>query len=184
MRTIVLLFMLFLSLAARATPAKDAESLEHIKNNFQWMNEKNSKAFRIQTAENSSSNLRVKVVDPDGNFRVFGYTEKQIVAMSGDEHGGACTHEHDHDDIANRWCHASIVKLADAALRSLGVNPLVAASAAASIFVYKEYGYDLHPSKADLVVVADQSVYSSDDLDISFTMFGDGSPFIILHKKF
>lgn len=185
MRLFILFFVfIFGSSTFAATSSDDAEALEHIKNNFQWMNEQSQKASRLQPIQEDAPAMHVKVIDADGRFRVFGYTEKEILAMSGDEHGQACSHLHDHDDIGNRWCHASIVKFADAALRSLGINPLIAASAAASIFVYKEYGYDEHPSKADLVVMADQSIYSSEDLDISFTLFGDGAPFIVLHKKF
>lgn len=171
------------SVFAQSTPPGD-EIDERIQANFDWVNARANQRDFVPKRADESAIVKVQLVDADGTFRVFGFSEQEILKMNGDDHGGACSPRHNHDDIANRWCHASIVKVVDAALRSIGVPPLIAASAAASIFVFKEYAYDLHPSHADLVAVADQNIYSSDDLNISFTLFGDGSPFIVLRKRF
>ncbi|WP_347358920.1 hypothetical protein [Bdellovibrio sp.] len=119
--------------------------------------------------------------------RVFGFTEKDVLAMDGDPNGAACSRRHIHDDYSNRWCHAYFIKLADTYLRSHGVNKHVAALIAASTFLPKEYLYDKNPSMADLAVV-EYEVYRSDNprkpTRITMTLFGDKTAFVTIERKF
>lgn len=119
--------------------------------------------------------------------RVFGFTEKDVLAIDGDPNGAACSSKHIHDDYSNRWCHAYFIKLADTYLRSKGVNKHLAALIAASTFVPKEYLYDKNPSMADLAVV-EYEVYNSEEprkpTRVTLTFFGDKTAFVTFERKF
>ena len=121
----------------------------------------------------------VEVYEPD--IKVFGYTEKEVMDYVSDPNGHACSTQHIHGDLANRWCHAMIVKIIDETLKSYDINKFASGILAASVFLPKEYLIDLHPSKADLVI-SDFKVFQNKDSKNSssatVTVFGDGMIFI------
>lgn len=120
-------------------------------------------------------------------FKVFGYSEKEVLEMVDDPNGAACSSKHIHNDMANRWCHGAVVKFIDGNLKAAGVNKHLSALLGASVFLPKEYLIDLHPSKGDLVI-ADYEIYhvknAKGSTKATVTVFGDGLVFINLTKKF
>lgn len=135
-----------------------------------------------------NDNLKYAVVThTKEDFSVFGYTEKEILNMVDDPNGAACSDKHNHDDMANRWCHGAVVKFIGGNLNAAGLNKTVSALLGASVFLPKEYLIDLHPSKADLVI-ADYEIYkvknAKGSTKATITIFGDGMVFLNLEKKF
>lgn len=132
-----------------------------------------------------NNKAHIVVEFPNQPPRVFGLSEKDVLEMDGDPNGAACSAAHIRNDMSNRWCHAIIVKVIQETLKKNGVPNIIASLAGASVFVVKEYGYDLKPSKPDLVL-ADVEVFKSKkgDKKVTFTAFGDGMFFINFEKKF
>lgn len=122
-----------------------------------------------------------------GPVKVFGFTEQDVLAHDGDPQGAACSSQHNQGDMSNRWCHAYFVKLTNSYLLSQGVNKQLSAVLSASIFVPKEYLYDLHPSKSDLVM-AEYEVFSREKRNrktrMTMTVFGDKAMFLTFEKQF
>ena len=133
--------------------------------------------------KNNKAHIVVEL--PNQPPKVFGLSEKDVLEMDGDPNGAACSDAHIRNDMSNRWCHAMIVKVIQETLKKNGVPNIIASLAGASVFVVKEYGYDLKPSKPDLVL-ADVEVFKSKkgDKKVTFTAFGDGMFFINFEKKF
>lgn len=147
-----------------------------------------SVSYSINTAPDRRMVVMTAPKDPRQQpVRVFGFTEKDVLAMDGDPNGAACSRRHIHDDYSNRWCHGYFIKLADTYLRSKGVNKHLAAIIAASTFVPKEYLYDKNPSMADLAVV-EYEIYRSDNprksTRVTMTLFGDKTAFVTMERKF
>lgn len=137
-----------------------------------------------------SHGRRVVVIDNTGAtkegqpvFRTMGFTEKEVLNLVNDEHGASCSQKHLQGDLANRWCHASIVKVIDRSLRAQGISPVLAAIAGAAFFVPKEFLIDKNPSASDLVT-ADLDAYKNRNTKVEVSIFGDGAIFITLNKRF
>ncbi|RPJ75289.1 MAG: hypothetical protein EHM20_09180 [Alphaproteobacteria bacterium] len=137
----------------------------------------------------STEELKYSVVAKyNEEFRVFGFSEKEVLEFVGDKKNErACTPDHIHDDLANRWCHGAVVKVIDETLKANGVNKIISALVSASFFLPKEYLVDLHPSKADLVI-SDFEMFNLQDakggVKGTITIFGDGMVFFNFNKKF
>ncbi len=119
-------------------------------------------------------------------LRILGITEQEALMRSGDEFGvNSCSDKHLQGDMANRWCHGSIVKLADSALRdNTNINKYITNLLAASIFLPKEFLMDTNPSAGDLVLT-DIPIYDNANGDkIELTVFGDGLFYVHFTKKF
>lgn len=141
-------------------------------------------------SERSNSGRRVVVIDNTGAakdgrpvFRTMGFTEKEVLGLVGDEQGATCSKKHLQGDLANRWCHASVVKVIDRSLRAQGISPVLAALAGAAFFVPKEFLIDKNPSASDLVA-ADLEAYQNKNTKVEVSIFGDGAIFITLNKRF
>lgn len=141
-------------------------------------------------AEQANRKMVVVTATPEKKFQpltVFGFTEKDVLTADGDPQGAACSHKHDQGDMSNRWCHAQIVKLADSYMRSKGLNKELSAIFSASIFVPKEYLYDLHPSMSDLVM-AEYEIFSHTKQQkttrMTVTAFADKAVFFTFQKQF
>jgi len=139
---------------------------------------------------------KVRTIDNyrNGPARVFGLTEKESLILSGDEHGSACTSGiHDHGDMANRWCHASVSKFVSGLLREGGQSRNVAGAAGLGVFLAKEYGFDKKASPSD-IVLADYELYDSARVPggadrrqrtfLGLSVFGDGAAFINLISEY
>lgn len=139
---------------------------------------------------------KVRTIDHfrDGPARVFGMTEKEALILSNDEHGSACTGPiHDHGDMANRWCHASVSKFVSALLREGGSSRALAGAAGLGVFVAKEYGFDRVASPSD-IVLADFELYDSarsprgavrrQRTFLGLSVFGDGATFFNLISEY
>lgn len=137
----------------------------------------------------STEELKYSVVAKHNEeFRVFGFSEKEALDFVGDRRNDrACSPDHIHDDLANRWCHGAVVKVVDETLKANGVNKIISALLSASVFLPKEYLIDLHPSKADLVI-SDLEMFNLKDsiggVKGTITIFGDGMVFLNFNKKF
>lgn len=136
-----------------------------------------------QFAAKNKAHIVVEI--PNQPPKVFGLAEKDVLAMDGDPNGAACSDDHIRNDMSNRWCHAIIVKVIQETLKKNGMPSILASLAGASVFVVKEYGYDLKPSKPDLVL-ADVEIFKSKkgDKKVTFTAFGDGMFFINFENRF
>lgn len=123
--------------------------------------------------------------DEMNTVKVFGLTQKNAVSMDGDPNGTACSKRHYNDDISNRWCHSIFVKIVDTKLRDLGVPKSLAALAAGSIFLPKEFLIDQNPSPADLMI-ADFGLYqfAENSGNVSISLFGDGATILSIEKTF
>lgn len=141
--------------------------------------------YKVENQFSKKDKAHIVVEFPDQPPRVFGLSEKDVLAMDGDPNGAACSDDHIRNDMSNRWCHAIIVKVIQETLKKHGVPNIIASLAGASVFVVKEYGYDLKPSKPDLVL-ADVEIFKSKkgDKKVTFSAFGDGMFFINFEKKF
>lgn len=138
--------------------------------------------------KHSTELLKYSMVEAKGkDVTVFGFTEREIMNAVDDPNNRACSTQHIHDDLANRWCHGSVVKMIDETLKSKGLNKFASALLSASIFVPKEYLIDLHPSRSDLVI-SDFEIYKIQDskgmTKSTVTIFGDGMAFVTLEKNF
>lgn len=148
------------------------------------------KAIDEVDGNRKSHSRRVVVIDNTGTtkeglpvFRTMGFTEKQVLDLVGDEKGATCSTKHLQGDMANRWCHASVVKVIDRSLRAQGISPVLAAIAGAAFFVPKEFLIDKNPSASDLVT-ADLEAYQNKNTKVEVSVFGDGAIFITLAKRF
>ncbi|UOF02553.1 hypothetical protein [Bdellovibrio reynosensis] len=125
--------------------------------------------------------------DSLGPVTVFGFSEKEVLAMDNDPQGAACSDKHNQGDISNRWCHAYFVKLVDTYLRKQGLNKNLSALLAASIFVPKEFLYDKNPSASDLVI-AEYEVFNrfgtKQNTRLTVSLFGDKTVFLTFQKRF
>jgi hypothetical protein len=121
-------------------------------------------------------------------FRVFGFTEREALEASADPYGNVWSSKHTQGDMANRWSHAAIVKVASTALGDVGLGRLASALLGATILLPKELIIDRRPSASDLVI-ADLPLYHSfkprgDETRASLSLFGDGAFFFTYEKKF
>lgn len=147
--------------------------------------------MEMEAQRQTSVSQRFVVVtkaEEEFDAKVFGFTEQQVLDMTGDPHGAACSRKHLDGDMANRWCHAQVVKVADSFLREKGVSKNLSALMAASIFVVKEYGIDQHPSKSDLVV-SEYEVFNNmrpqqGGVRVTATAFGDNALFFTIKRAY
>lgn len=167
-------------------------------NNSQWVHagfgfvtaEQIQRAVEETNRDRQFQGRRVIVIDNTGAskegqpvFRTMGFTEKDVLNMVNDENGATCSQKHLQGDLANRWCHASVVKVIDRSLRAQGLSPVLAAIAGAAFFVPKEFLIDKNPSASDLVT-ADLEAYKNKNTKVEVSVFGDGAIFITLNKRF
>ncbi len=126
-------------------------------------------------------------------FMVMGFTEEEILGLVGEykdrysnvgrNNALACSTDHQQDDIANRWCHASITKIIRESLISRGVTSRLAAVIASTFFIPKEYFIDKNASMSDLVFTIEEKVGKYRDTAIELTIFADGGVFLAIRKK-
>jgi len=121
-------------------------------------------------------------------FRVFGFSEREALAQSGDPDGEAFSKLHTQGDMANRWSHAAVAKSAAGVLRQAGFRPWTASLLGAAILLPKEFGIDKRPSRSDLVI-ADFPLFSFGRRErahsaASLSLFGDGALFVSLEARF
>ncbi|MEK2646184.1 hypothetical protein [Bdellovibrio sp. BCCA] len=199
MKTVLLALMMLFSVSSHADDKLYIKDLDS-EGAYQWkqlppevrraiLHE--SWAYENTTRLEATPAKRIVVVTPSHEsvqpVRVFGFTEQDVLNADGDPHGQACSNKHNQGDLSNRWCHAYFVKLTDNYLRSKGVNRHLSAVLSASIFIPKEYGYDLHPSPSDLVM-AEYEIYSKvqtrRSTRMTVTAFGDKAVFFTLEKRF
>lgn len=123
----------------------------------------------------------------DGQVRVFGFTQKEVLAMDGDPNGEACGNRHDQDDLSNRWCHAYFTNQMGAYLRNNGMGPGWAAVLSTSFFLPKEYLYDKNPSMADLMT-AEYEFYNTEKNQVTtrmtVTAFMDKAFVVTFQRRF
>lgn len=136
---------------------------------------------------NAEKGVKLVVVEKNprsnSDYKVFGYSEKQILAMINDSNGAACSSNHEQGDMANRWCHAAIVKLIDRSWQDQGVHRFLSALMGFSFFAAKEYLIDLHPSKSDLVI-SDIVLFKDNGVTIEGSLFGDGMFIVVVSHSF
>lgn len=137
----------------------------------------------------SNGELKYSVVAKyDEEFRVFGFSEKEVLSFVDDRiNTSACSIDHIHGDLANRWCHGAVVKVIDETLKANGVSKIISALLSASFFIPKEYLIDMNPSKSDLVI-SDFEMFNYQNakggIKGTITLFGDGMLFLNFNKKF
>jgi hypothetical protein len=115
---------------------------------------------------------------PDG-FKVFGYTEQDVLNADGDPRGNACTDLHNHEDLSNRWCHGIITRLVQKGLEEAKIDPITSSIAGCLVFVPKEFLIDMKPTYGDLVCVSpDVKLYQDKNKTtkavVNVTVYGDG----------
>jgi hypothetical protein len=121
-------------------------------------------------------------------FRVFGFSEREALAQSGDPDGDVFSRLHTQGDMANRWSHAAVVKTAAGLLQQAGFGPWVSSLLGASILLPKEFAIDRRPSRSDLVI-ADLPLFSAGRPERAhsaafLSIFGDGAVFLALEARF
>lgn len=85
---------------------------------------------------------------------IYGLSAEDVLRLDGvdeDDDDHPCSSRHDYGDESNRWCHAAIVEVIDKTLQEAGMNKFLSMILSFSVFVVKEYAYDLNPSKSDIV---------------------------------
>lgn len=140
------------------------------------------KLFIAEVSGESAMALFQKESSEWGPFSVMGYTEKQVMEMVNNPNGQACSEKHNQGDLANRYCHASVVKAIDRSLQYYGVSRSLSALLAGAVFLPKEYLLDKNPSKSDLVI-ADYAILDKSRTRIEVTAFADGAVFVVLRKR-
>ena len=132
-----------------------------------------------------SSELSKNISNEPEEFRVLGLSSDDALDLSGDfRESFACSQDHMQGDMANRWCHAGVVKISqNTILDQLKVNDYVKNILAAAIFLPKEYLYDTHASPSDLVI-SDIPILEGEEESVKITIFGDGFFHINYEGKF
>ncbi len=130
----------------------------------------------------------------------LGLTAQQALLASRDSQGtNACSSQHLHGDLANRWCHSALARIFSSVLERIGVGPGLASLAGGVFWVPKEFFMDKNPSPSDLVITyADRLGTKSTTFEI--TLYGDAfkkeksgyngipfsrsGPFITIRRRF
>lgn len=116
------------------------------------------------------------------SIEVMGMKESDAIRAVGNRPGDTACH-HIQGNIANRWCHAAIVKQYTQVLKDNGVDGKIATVIGSTFFVPKEYLIDLNPSASDLVATYSDSFGKRKQFEFEVTAFADGGFFLTLKKK-
>lgn len=111
-------------------------------------------------------------------FQVMGLTQAEVLHLIDDEHGAACNHIR--GGLANRWCHAAVVKTISASLQHNGMPHMLAHALASLSFFVKEYGMDLNPSVSDIALTGDLPIRLSTNTQLKVSTFADKRLFAVL----
>lgn len=115
------------------------------------------------------------------SIEVLGMKESDAISAVGNMPGDTACH-HIQGNIANRWCHAAIVKQYTQSLKDNGVESKLASVIGSTFFVPKEYLMDLNPSMSDIAGTYTDSFGKRKEFEFEVTAFADGGFFLTLKK--
>ncbi|MBD64408.1 MAG: hypothetical protein CME62_04330 [Halobacteriovoraceae bacterium] len=140
-----------------------------------------------QSVDTLGSNNTLSEVTADDSEEFLGMTQRDALLASRDPYGRtACSTDHIHDDIANRWCHGYLANNFANYLRRRGLNRELAALAGGVFWAPKEFFVDLNPSANDFVATYEfgDNVFKDNRYRVQVSTYGDvgnGSlPFVTL----